>query len=646
FRTDGPINLKGEYEFYWKQFLIDESLLAATPEHFALVPKPWNAVEIDGEPVGGHGYATYRLNILLSSRDMLAFKFKDFGTAYRVVIEGTVTASVGRPANRAEGTVARYDPQIIFYRPVSNRIELVLHVANFNHRSGGAWEPVMLGLSDDIIALRQNRLAVDLLIVGALFMIGFYQLVFFLFRRDDRGQSSLFLGLYCLIAALRILSVEERFLLQLIPMLDWGLFSKIEYASWFLLLPLITHFMRLEFPDEIHRIAVYITDAVIGLLLLIVLLTPLAIHSWTAPVGQLLNVALFLYIGTMLIRARIRRREGSGVLLFGFGILFACVVNDLLGASWITLNYPMMGIGVLIFVLCQSVLLSYRYASTVTFVELQGKTLATTALKLQTQEKLRHEAEQQTRRTEQQYEKSQQFEALGLLAHGVVRDLKDSFEKTAAETDAIAKAVSGNKELLQALEQTRLVTHHSVSVIEDLLSLSSFEGDQRRVSDLNMVIDNYVNSSQCQELLQSRNLEIQVDPAPELPMAAGSRLHIQRIIENLLVNAAEGNPADGIVRIGTDFEQKSESTPLYYDKLAPGNYVVLSVSDRGTTINHDELDLVFQPFFVRQGSARQSAGLGMSVVRALVSQLKGGIDVLSEPGGETRFDIYLRVASR
>ena len=65
FETDGVVNLRGEYEFYWQALYDRIDLLTKTPDTYTYVPGPWDDTLIDGKAIGGEGYATYRLNILL-----------------------------------------------------------------------------------------------------------------------------------------------------------------------------------------------------------------------------------------------------------------------------------------------------------------------------------------------------------------------------------------------------------------------------------------------------------------------------------------------------------------------------------------------------------------------------------------------------
>ncbi|MCG6891966.1 MAG: response regulator, partial [Desulfobacteraceae bacterium] len=83
-----------------------------------------------------------------------------------------------------------------------------------------------------------------------------------------------------------------------------------------------------------------------------------------------------------------------------------------------------------------------------------------------------------------------------------------------------------------------------------------------------------------------------------------------------------------------------------FDKVAEGDYVLLSVDDSGIGIAAEDLDRIFEPFYTKKVMGRSGTGLGMAVVWGTVKDHKGYIDVQSTEGKGTRFSLYFPVTRK
>jgi|GEM_PF-4270438 len=105
--------------------------------------------------------------------------------------------------------IPQYLPQLKYFQPKNNPMELIIEVANFRHRSGGILEIPQIGLASQINEIQVRNLALELFLFGSLFVIGCYHLALFIFRTKDR--STLYFGIYSLLISARTLLVGEIF---------------------------------------------------------------------------------------------------------------------------------------------------------------------------------------------------------------------------------------------------------------------------------------------------------------------------------------------------------------------------------------------------------------------------------------------------
>jgi two-component system cell cycle sensor histidine kinase/response regulator CckA len=126
--------------------------------------------------------------------------------------------------------------------------------------------------------------------------------------------------------------------------------------------------------------------------------------------------------------------------------------------------------------------------------------------------------------------------------------------------------------------------------------------------------------------------------APDLGTIEADRGEVEQVLMNLVVNARDAMPEGGNVLLQTSNTtvDRIQGTHL---GIPPGRYVVLSVSDTGCGMTAAVQDRIFEPFFTTK-DVDKGTGLGLATVFGIVKQCGGGIEVLSELGRGTSFQVY------
>ena len=378
-KKDGPVDLSGEYAFYWMQHLEPKDFSQTTPPEktgFIQVPGYWGSFKLKGKGLPGEGYATYGLRILLTSpMESLSLKFTTMGTAFTAYVNGKEVASAGVPGTDRASTKPQFAPQVADFALGDKEMDLLLQVSNFHHRRAGAWEAIKLGTETDIRNLSERRVAFSLFLFGSIFIIGMYHVGLFILRRKDR--SPLYFSIFCFLITIRILTIEERYLIHLFPNMSWEFVVKLEYMSFYLAIPVFALFMRSLFQDFSKRFLILITLAA-GALSGIVLFTPTRIFSHTLPICHALILLTAVYGFYVLILSWIHRSEGAGVFLIGFIILSLTAVNDVLHVEKIIQTGFYAPLGLLAFIFSQAFLISLRSSRAHSTVETQQMELRDT----------------------------------------------------------------------------------------------------------------------------------------------------------------------------------------------------------------------------------------------------------------------------
>lgn len=180
---------------------------------------------------------------------------------------------------------------------------------------------------------------------------------------------------------------------------------------------------------------------------------------------------------------------------------------------------------------------------------------------------------------------------------------------------------------LQVLNEA---TSRLTVLIDDMRVLANAESPDRQRALALVKMDTLVKSlvGQFSNDFSSRNISVDIEDVQSVTVV-GERESIERLVANLLSNAARYAKQSGNVRVRLSVQ---------------GSWFQLSVSNDGAAIEPDEMPYLFDRFYRTEASKNREAsgsGLGLAIVKAIVEAHFGEVEVVSEPGLETTFTVRL-----
>ncbi len=224
--------------------------------------------------------------------------------------------------------------------------------------------------------------------------------------------------------------------------------------------------------------------------------------------------------------------------------------------------------------------------------------------------------------------RANRLSALGELAASIAHEIKNPL----ISIQGFAKRIEGSSDLEKIRDYAGFVEKESQrlsAVLIRLLDFSHMSAPEKERLDLNGIVDDTILFTE-HHLTRFKHIDLTLEKEENLPPVYADRIHLQQALLNIMMNAAQAMPEGGplIIRTGV---------------RAP-DYVWLSVTDKGTGIEPENLERIFDPFFTTRERGG-GTGLGLSLTKKLVEANKGRIEVESVKGQGSTFRILLPLAA-
>mgnify|MGYP000935718632 CR=1 FL=1 len=246
-------------------------------------------------------------------------------------------------------------------------------------------------------------------------------------------------------------------------------------------------------------------------------------------------------------------------------------------------------------------------------------------------------AEQNQERLEAQLQRSQRLESLGVLAGGIAHDFNNILAAVLGYTELTQDLVPPTSEVGENLREILRGIHRARDLVKQILAFSRRATLSPTPTRLDALID------EVQRMLRAAlpaSLELRTYLDPDVPAALADSAQIHQVLLNLATNAAQAMPHGGVISIALGSAQVTADDAAMLGDLAPGRYVVITVSDTGCGMDAATRDRIFEPFYTTKAPG-EGTGLGLSTSHGIVTSHGGTITVYSELGQGSTFRVWL-----
>jgi len=243
------------------------------------------------------------------------------------------------------------------------------------------------------------------------------------------------------------------------------------------------------------------------------------------------------------------------------------------------------------------------------------------------------------RRLETHFHQSQRMASIGTLAGGIAHEFNNLLMVIQANASLVLYGKGRDHPDYNRLKNIETYVQKGADLTRHLLAFAREEKHHPEPTDINQLM------RQTEELLIRTKKEIilRADYQENLPLAEVDPMQIEQVMMSLYINAWQAMPEGGEIFLETASTQLESEFVRSYG-IEPGKYVRVSVRDTGRGMDAETRDRIFDPFFTTRGVG-QGVGLGLAAAYGIIRNHGGMMDVNSEDGKGTTFNIYLPAVS-
>jgi signal transduction histidine kinase len=233
------------------------------------------------------------------------------------------------------------------------------------------------------------------------------------------------------------------------------------------------------------------------------------------------------------------------------------------------------------------------------------------------------EADEEKEKLQDQVRHADRLATIGELAAVVAHELNEPLVSILGFARLVQKSRSIPERIREDIALIVAASLHAREIIKKLTAFARRRPPRRTSVDLSRVVKDglFLVESRC--VRERINLRTLLES--DLPPITADGCQIQQVLVNLAVNGIQAMPSGGTLTVQT---------------ARNGEHLLLIVEDNGIGMSEDVKQRVFLPFFTTK-EVGKGTGLGLSVVHGIVTAHGGSIQVESQPGQGSRFEVRL-----
>jgi len=225
-----------------------------------------------------------------------------------------------------------------------------------------------------------------------------------------------------------------------------------------------------------------------------------------------------------------------------------------------------------------------------------------------------------------QVRRSERLAALGQLTAGLAHELRNPLGTMKTSAELLARSISKENPIAQEMAgYISTEVDRTNSLITRFLDFARPQHLRLEPGDIGALLDQAIASFYRERPASLAGIEIYKNYSPGIPPVKFDAELLERVFSNLILNAAQASPPEGVVTVKTQLLDDS---------------VEVSVIDRGTGIEARDLESIFNPFFTTKPDG---VGLGLAICSKIVDEHGGHITVESSAGEGSVFHLILPV---